>query len=398
MTSVTIPDSVTSIDSYAFYNCTSLTEITVSKENTNYCSDDGVLFNKDKTELIQYPAGKTSPAYEIPDGVTSIGASAFGGCSKLTSVTIPDSVESIGDGAFYGCTSLDSVTIPDSVTSIGTSAFSLCTSLESVSIPDSVTEIKDYTFVGCTSLKSIVIPGTVRSIGVGAFADCLSVTSVTIPDSVTDIGDDAFHQCSFYDTDGTTELSYDQLPGYTYAGKYDRLVRCKDTEYTISFDVDGGSEDVKSETVPEGGSFTLPKYDGTRTGRTFGGWFDGTKVYQPEDSVTVRSNMEFRAIWNQYRVIFMNGESIVSVKDYDFGDTIKLPADPTKESTDKYDYVFKGWDGYTEGMKVTDDVTFDAVFEAVEKSQSMNIGLIVGGIVAAIAVIAVIVFAVTRKH
>ncbi len=109
LTSVTIPDSVTSIGAYAFSYCTSLTDITVDADNTTYCSEDGVLFNKSKTELIQYPIGNARTSYTIPDSVTSIGDSAFRECTKLTSVAIPDSVTSIGYCAFRECTSLKDV-------------------------------------------------------------------------------------------------------------------------------------------------------------------------------------------------------------------------------------------------------------------------------------------------
>ena len=160
LTSVTIPDGVTSIGEDAFWNCTSLTSVT------------------------------------IPDSVTSIGGYAFHNCTSLTSVTIPDSVTSIGDWAFSGCKSLTSVTIPDSVTSIGEYTFSQCTSLTSVTIPDSVTSIGGQAFYKCTSLTSVTIPGSVTSIGKSAFSECTSLTSVTIPDGVTSIGRGAFSDCA----------------------------------------------------------------------------------------------------------------------------------------------------------------------------------------------------------
>ena len=198
LTSVIIPDSVTSIGSSAFFDCVSLKSIEVSGNNKNYTSLDGVLFNKDKTELITYPAGKTDSEYVIPNSVTSIGYSAFENCTSLTSVTIPNDVTSIGYGVFQGCTSLTSVTIPNDVTSIGYGVFQGCTSLTSVTIPNSVTSIDSSAFSSCTSLIGITIPNSVTSIGYGVFQDCTSLSSVTIPNSATSIGDSAFYNTAYY--------------------------------------------------------------------------------------------------------------------------------------------------------------------------------------------------------
>ena len=233
LTNITIPDSVTTIGDYPFYDCDSLTSVTVDANNKYYSSDiDGVLFNEDKTTLVQYPAGNTRKNYTIPDSVTSIDGYAFSGCESLTSVTIPDSVTSIDSYAFSGCESLTSVTIPDSVTSIDDYAFSACESLTSVTIPDSVTSIDNYVFYGCASLTSVTvdannkyyssdtdgvlfnkdktifvkypagntrknytIPDSVTSIDSNAFSGCESLTNITIPDSVTSIGDSAFGDC-----------------------------------------------------------------------------------------------------------------------------------------------------------------------------------------------------------
>ena len=231
LTSVTIPNSVTSIGWGAFSNCAALTGIRVAEGNSHYSSDaSGVLFSKDKTTLVQCP-GAFSGSYAIPNSVTSIGDSAFSGCSSLTSVTIPDSVTSIGKWAFSECKSLTSVTIPDSVTSIGNCAFASCTSLTGIwvaegnshyasdasgvlfnkdmttlvqcpgafaayTIPDSVTRIGERAFYYCTSLTSVTIPNSVRSIGKWAFRGCSSLTSVTIPNSVTSIDDGTFASCT----------------------------------------------------------------------------------------------------------------------------------------------------------------------------------------------------------
>ena len=158
---MTIPNSVTTIDDWAFSGCSSLKSVT------------------------------------IPNSVVRvIGRYAFGGCSSLTSVTISNSVTIIGDGAFYRCTSLRGATIPNSVTVIGSSAFGYCSSLTSVTIPDSVTTIDDGAFGDCSSLMSMPIPDSVTIIGSDVFSGCSSLTSVTIPDSVTRIGKRAFRECS----------------------------------------------------------------------------------------------------------------------------------------------------------------------------------------------------------
>ena len=217
LTSITIPDGVTSIGDGAFYNCSSLTEIKVASENSNYVSVNGVLYNKDKTTIICYPAGKKGNNYKIPDGVTKVGSSAFIGCSSLTSITIPNSVTEIGYSDFEGCTNLKSITIPYGVTSIGDSAFEDCTSLTSITIPNGVTSIGDSAFEGCTSLTSITLPDSVTSIGESAFSGCASLASITIPDSVMSIGNDAFHECSSL-TSITIPYSVTSIGDYAFLG------------------------------------------------------------------------------------------------------------------------------------------------------------------------------------
>jgi hypothetical protein len=193
LTNVTIPSSVTNIGILAFGDA-SLTAITVDSANRNYSSIGGVLFDKSQKTLIQYPAANSGASYTIPDSVTNIGDSAFGGCYSLTSVTIPNSVTSIGDSAFSG-SGLTSVTIGKSVTSIGNYAFVGDHSLTSVTIPNSVTSVGDSAFDDCGSLTNVTIGNSVTSIGDGAFFNCSSLANVTIPNGVTGIGDDAFAGC-----------------------------------------------------------------------------------------------------------------------------------------------------------------------------------------------------------
>jgi uncharacterized repeat protein (TIGR02543 family) len=343
LTSVTIPSSVTSIIPSAFYRCTSLTSILVSSANFAYTSEGGVLFNKNKSVLICYPGGK-SGAYQIPNSVTSIGGSAFSGCTFLTSVTIPGSVTSIGYSAFSGCTSLSSVTIPSSVTNIGYQAFYGCTSLTSVTIPGSVTSIDFQAFTGCISLTGILvssansvytsengilfnknksvlicypggksgayqIPNGVTSIGNQAFQGCVSLTSVTIPGSVTSIGYQAFQGCASLASvtipDSVTSIGYsafsgcDSLASVYFKGNAPSpgssvFYNAPATIYYVSgttgwgatygerptavwtstatFNGNGGTPSYASRTYNVGNAYgELPT--AVRLGYTFGGWY-----------------------------------------------------------------------------------------------------------------------------
>ncbi|MGN0997963.1 MAG: leucine-rich repeat domain-containing protein [Faecousia sp.] len=160
LASITIPDSVTSIGLQAFWGCTSLTEIFAGSNNPSFFSLDGVLYTKDRATLLLYPAAKADVSFSIPDGVTSISAYAFAGCSSLTEITIPDSLIDIGLFAFADCSSLTEITIPDSLTDIGRFTFAGCTGLTSITIPDSVTSIGNWMFSDCNSLTSIIFNGT----------------------------------------------------------------------------------------------------------------------------------------------------------------------------------------------------------------------------------------------
>jgi hypothetical protein len=266
LTSITLPDSVTSIGDWAFESGTNLAKVTIPasvyligdrafescpsltgvyfKGNSPSLGGSEVFSGADKA-TVYYLSGATGwgstyggrptalwdplaepfnytttngkvtitgytgtgGAVVIPstiDGlpVTGIGEWAFSGSTSLTSVTIPDSVTTIESSAFRYCHGLTSISIPNSVTLIGDEAFGVCYGLTSVSIPNSVTSIGRSTFAGCRGLISVSIPNSVTSIGDYAFESCYRLTSVTIPNSVTSIGIYAFAGCS-----GLTSLS-----------------------------------------------------------------------------------------------------------------------------------------------------------------------------------------------
>lgn len=220
LTSITLPASLTGLNSDAFMYSSSLAEVNVDKDNLNYCSVDGVVLNKEKTQLVLFPDGyNKTETYTIPNTVTDIWASVFVSCKTITGIIIPSSVTQISsaalissciksitvdkdnpnycsvDGVMYnkdkttleaypgGRTSSEYV-IPSSVTTIAANAFTRCSSLTSVTIPNSVKTIGMQAFTDCVGLASLEIPNSVETIGMSAFAGCVGLKSVTISNSL----------------------------------------------------------------------------------------------------------------------------------------------------------------------------------------------------------------------
>ncbi|GHU32309.1 hypothetical protein FACS1894172_08690 [Spirochaetia bacterium] len=283
LTSISIPNSVTSIAQAAFSNCRSLTSVIIGNSVTSI--GDHAFYNTALTSVI------------IPDSVISISDYAFNSCSNLTSVIIGNSVISIGDRAFSGCSNLTSISIPDSVTSIGYEAFDYCSNLASAIIGNGITSIGDLNFYQCYKLTSIrvsesnpsytsidgvlfdkagttlvkcplgkegtyTIPNTVTTIGYEAFYFCKGLTSIIIPDSVTSISERAFWGC-----DGLTSVSIGNgitsIDTNTFYQWY-KLTSIRVSESHPSYkDIDGVLFDKAGTTLvkcPPGkeGTYTIP--------------------------------------------------------------------------------------------------------------------------------------------
>lgn len=224
LTSVTIPDSVTSIGIFVFAGCDNLKTICYTGDIAGWCGIDdltGLRSMYAKYATLYIGDKKIEGDLIIPNGVTSIGWSAFNGCSGLTSVTIPDSVTSIGGFAFGGCGNLKTICYTGDI--VGWCGIDGLTGLMSedvtlyiggnkiegeLIIPDGVTSIDDYAFRGCSGLTSVTIPDSVTSIGDNAFYNCSDMTSVTIPKSVTSIGINAFFGCT-----GLTSIKFEGTIG-----------------------------------------------------------------------------------------------------------------------------------------------------------------------------------------
>jgi hypothetical protein len=251
--SVVIPEGVTTIGARAFFDCYNLgsvsipktvtrigdnaftggrvAEIRVDRANAAYAERGGVLFTRNFSTLIRYPAGKEETEYTVPAGVTRIGAGAFSGCEKLVSVRLPAGLVNIGDCAFYGCESLRAIKLPESLTGIGDEAFFWCSSLRTLTLPENLAGAGRGAFYGCEGLVSVEIPASLTVIGDDAFSECGNLTAFrvdrnnavyaerdgvlfnkaigklvryppkkagstyTVPGGIIRIGDDAFEEC-----------------------------------------------------------------------------------------------------------------------------------------------------------------------------------------------------------
>ena len=220
LVSVKIPDTVEYINFNVFCGCSALKSIEVDANNSEYSSENGVLFNKNKDTIVAYPMGKEDTSYVVPDGVLEIGMSAFHSCSKLTNVKLPDGVEIIDDFAFAFCYGLESIIVPDSVRYLGDAAFLFCIKLESVTLGNGIAYIgntvfsysafynneinweNDGLYIGKYLLnvsknvgEVFWVKGGTEVIADCAFSSCEKLVSVMLPETITSIGETLFYEC-----------------------------------------------------------------------------------------------------------------------------------------------------------------------------------------------------------
>ncbi len=260
LTSITIPRSVTTIESMVFFSCNNLKKVYYNGDLSDWCK---IIFygynggsyphsNPCSHGAELYINGKEITEVIIPADITEIKGYTFDGCINITKVDIHNNVSSIKMGAFKNCCSLTSIIIPNRITSIEDVAFCGCNSLESVTIyTNRITDIGKGTFADCNSLTNITIPNSVTTIGNSAFSSCYSLTSVTIGDSVTTIGNSAFYGCSSL-TNITIPNSVTTIGHSTFSGCNSLTnVTIPDSVTTIGSEAFSSCYSLTSVTIPD---------------------------------------------------------------------------------------------------------------------------------------------------
>ena len=349
LTSVTITEGVTNIEDGAFASCSSLTSIEVSPNNKNYSSNEGVLYTKDNTKIINYPEGKEETEYTILKDVTTIGYEAFSDCRRLRNITLPKELTSIGSAAFRYCIDLTNITIPEEVTSIGDYAFCSCSSLTNITIPEGVTSIKSSAFYGCSSLTSIIIPEGVTNIGRLAFYSCNNLTQITISESVTSIEKDTFYNCN-------------QLKIYCKSNSYAKTYA---EENKISYVIDDEAPQIRSiegnvkEWTKNDVRLTINAED-NQSGLAYKAYsFDNRQTWQKENTKTYTENTN--------GIIIKVKDALGNIATYDSIDIDKI----LKINITDYEEITKENKKYI--TKITQNTTIQQLKEKIETNGTVKI-------------------------
>ena len=359
---VTIPQSVTSIGDSAFGECSSLETLSLG-ENIKTIGDSAFYhcINLGKDDLT---------SVTIPQSVTSIGKDAFRFCNNMKSLTINGAIESMGARAFAGCISLKTLSLGENIKRIGHFAFADCSSLTNVTIPQSVTSIGNYVFRYCTLLKNVTIPEKVTTIGLGTFSYCKQLEYIMLPAGLTSFRD-SLEGCPdgcviYYNNDEAT--ADERFGSHTELAGHKLLCLCK-----VTFDANGGELNdydgnltdhavvpvYRTEKITETKANDLKADDPnaipnpTRAGYNFTGWYtkDGTSL-NVNDIITknMTEDITFYAHWAPvYHPLTVTGGTVtVKNGDKDVTDTLTVTTD---KATGKKTY------SVPEGAEVT--VTLD---------------------------------------
>ncbi len=245
--SIALPATVTSVADDSFSSA-SIRSITVGSANETYSATSGVLYNKDKTTLVRYPAGKTSTTFSIPSTVTSVAAKAFKDVSATATINVSLSIQTIGESAFENAKSLKLNSLPTSLVTIGDSAFKNCAALTINTIPASLRTIGNNAFEGCTAITLFTMHNGVQTIGDEAFKGCTSLRGVIFPASVTSIGQDAFLQTSALEYFGvdTANTAYSVNSGVLYSIDGKTLIKYPDNKSDAVFTMPDTVEAVQN--------------------------------------------------------------------------------------------------------------------------------------------------------
>ncbi len=389
-----LPESVTRIEIQYLCENIKLKNIHV-QDNSVYCSEDGILYDKSKTVLYRYPAEKNQNKYSIPDGVEVIDKLAFYGCCNLKEIVLPESVLKISEVAFQGCTNLEKINLPDSLEDIRTGAFLACTSLKSIKIPNKITNISNILFASCISLEKVEISENIHKIVAQAFYNCTSLKEINLPETVTSIGNGAFNNCiklekitilsektlygenvfantgkklkmvvvkgsdsekyakanniSYeYIEDETTDITGKATLKITKENNLDRIeavieIEPKDANYTYQWYGDGAE-------IPNaaGGSYQLKESD---YGKTFMLKITASAPYKGTvESLPLKTDKKLSSIKitaNPHKLIYDIGEELLLD-----GMTVTLKYSDGTEEKIKNGFETEGFDSKTEGRKV----------------------------------------------